>query len=233
MSAPRHVTPPASPVAPRTRTPASPVPWALKELQAPAQPPAPLRTRFGNGPNGGCSAAELTALREEMQEAQVKVASDARRAGFEEGRSAGRAEAERAADARLGQAIRAAADAAATIRQHEEHYVGVLEENLTALACAIARQVIQREVQLDPSSIRALVQDALAQFPQESTLKVRLNPADHSLLAGDAGYPDVTWMADPRVERGGCIVEGRERIVDGRVDIALDQIFRHISGIDA
>lgn len=233
MSAPRHITPPAGQVAPRTRTPASPVPWALKELHAPVQPPAPLRARFGNGPNGGCSAAELTALREEMQEAQVKVASDARRAGFEEGRSAGRAEAERAADARLGQAIRAAADAAAAIRQHEEHYVGVLEENLTALACAIARQVIQREVQLDPSAIRALVQDALAQFPQETALKVRLNPADHSLLAGDAGYPDVSWMADPRVERGGCIVEGRERIVDGRVDIALDQIFRHISGIDA
>jgi hypothetical protein len=38
------------------------------------------------------------------------------------------------------------------VSEHETHYVGVLEENLAALATVIARQVIQRDVMLDPSS---------------------------------------------------------------------------------
>ncbi len=38
------------------------------------------------------------------------------------------------------------------------------------------------------------------------------------------------WMADERVERGGCLIEGRERIVDGRVDMALERIYRALSG---
>jgi flagellar biosynthesis/type III secretory pathway protein FliH len=78
-----------------------------------------------------------------------------------------------------------------------------------------------------------LVQDALAQFPQETNLRVRLNPADHALLAGDPSYPEINWVADARIVRGGCVVEGRERIIDGRVDLALEQIFRKLSGTDA
>jgi flagellar assembly protein FliH len=40
-------------------------------------------------------------------------------------------------------------------------------------------------------------------------------------------------VADARIVRGGCVVEGRERIIDGRVDLALEQIFRKLSGTDA
>jgi flagellar biosynthesis/type III secretory pathway protein FliH len=32
------------------------------------------------------------------------------------------------------------------------------------------------------------------------------------------------------VERGGCVIEGRDRIVDGRVDTALERIYRGLSG---
>lgn len=233
MSAPRPVTPQSAPVAPRNRTPIAPVPWALEELKSPPASPIPLHLKLGRGPNGGCTASELTSLREEMQAQQMNTVREARRAGYDEGRLAGRTEAERAAETRVGTLVQAVSAAATSIRQHEEHYLGVLEENLTALACAVARQVMQREVQVDPSAIRELVQQALAEFPQEGQLRVRLNPLDHTLLSGDSGYPDVTWVADARVERGGCVVEGRERIVDGRVDMALEQIFRRVTGMDA
>jgi flagellar biosynthesis/type III secretory pathway protein FliH len=230
MSAPRRVTPPSAPVAPRTRPPIASLPWNLAEFNSPTVS-SDLARSF-TGMNNGCSAADVTSLREQMQEQQVRLLAEARRAAFEEGRGAGRAEAELAADRRVADAVSALSEAAGTIRQHQEHYAGILEENLTALACVIARQVIQRDVQLDPSQIRKLVQDALAEFPQEHALRVRLHPADHALLAGDSSYPEVSWVADPRVVRGGCVVEGRERIVDGRVDLALEQVFRRLTGTD-
>jgi len=40
---------------------------------------------------------------------------------------------------------------------------------------------------------------------------------------------DARWIADARVAPGGCIVEGRERIVDGRVDTALERIYRRLT----
>lgn len=229
MSAPRRITPPSSPAAPFPRAPIASVPWNLAEFKNPG-------AQGGAGGFGfelGCSGAELTALREEMQEQHVRAVAEARRAAFEEGRAAGRVEAQVAADRRVVDAVDAVARAAATVQKHTDLYAGVLEENLTALACAIARHVIQREVQLDPSQIRGLVRDAIAEFPQESTLRVRLHPADHAFLTGDSSYPDVTWIADARVERGGCVVEGRDRIVDGRVDLALEQVFRRLTGTDA
>lgn len=208
----------------------STLPWNLAEFSGPVSGavdgPGAVR-------NAGCSAAELTALREQMQEQNVRAIAEARRLAFEEGRATGRAEAQGAADRRVVDAVNAVSAAAADIRHHQEHYAGVLEENLVALATAIARHVIQREVQLDPSRIRALVQAAIAEFPHESALKVRLHPLDHALLNGDASYPEVTWVADARIVRGGCVVEGRERIVDGRIDLALEQVFRQLTGADA
>lgn len=230
MTLPRSIPRvPAAATGPR-RVPATPSPWDLTEFTAPA---VPLAAPRAPGSANHYSAAEVGRLREEMQAQHVAALADARRAGLEEGRAAGRAEAHEAAERRVADTLEALHAAIAAVKQQEEHYVGILEENLTALACAVARQVIQREVQLDPSAIRELVQAALNEFPQETTLKVRLHPHDHAMLAADPGYRDVTWIADPRIVRGGCVVEGRERVVDGRVDLALEQIFRVLTGLDA
>jgi flagellar biosynthesis/type III secretory pathway protein FliH len=36
-------------------------------------------------------------------------------------------------------------------------------------------------------------------------------------------------MADPAISAGGCLIEGHERIVDGRVDAALERLYRRLS----
>ena len=47
------------------------------------------------------------------------------------------------------------------------------------------------------------------------------------------GSREASWLADPRVARGGCLVEGRDRIVDGRVDTALERAYHRMAKIDA
>jgi flagellar biosynthesis/type III secretory pathway protein FliH len=39
----------------------------------------------------------------------------------------------------------------------------------------------------------------------------------------------MSWVPDARIARGGCVVEGRERIVDGRVDSALERVYRRLA----
>lgn len=116
----------------------------------------------------------------------------------------------------------------------------VLEENVAALAVIVARQIVTREVTLDRELVAELVRRALTEFKVEESVRIRVNPLDLAMLSmGDAGTGPITanrdasWMADPRVSRGGCLIEGRERIVDGRVDTGLERAYRRMAEIDA
>lgn len=154
--------------------------------------------------------------------------------GFEEGRREG----EQTEQARLRNSLRSVVDALDVIRASEERWNGALEENIGALACAIARHIVDREIAADPELVSRLVKRAVAEFRIDQPVRVRVNPNDLSIIeanadtanaeAGEAAR-DVHWIGDPRIASGGCVVEGRERIVDGRVDTALERAYRRIA----
>ncbi|MEO7360177.1 MAG: FliH/SctL family protein [Gemmatimonadaceae bacterium] len=155
----------------------------------------------------------------------------------------GRADGEKMAWAELLPRIESIADALGDaledVRLHQQRWTSNAEENLAVLAVAVARQLIAREVEVDPSIVAGLVQRALAQFPLEQQVSVRLHPEDaescNELLLPTEGnkFHEIRWIADAQVHRGGCMVEGRERIIDGRVDTALERIYRSIGNVEA
>lgn len=159
-----------------------------------------------------------------------------------EGYSRGYADGERAARAEREPAVEGAAamlaEALEAVRAHEARWQANLEENVAALAVLVARHVLQREVTADATAVRGLVAGALAQFPLDESVTVRAHPEDlqacRALLGESAvPLPEARWVADPAVGRGGCLVEGRERILDGRLDVALERAYRALAGIAA
>jgi flagellar biosynthesis/type III secretory pathway protein FliH len=169
-----------------------------------------------------------------------QAAADAERlaaevdAAYAAGVEAGRAEGEAAAhDALAGAA--ATLDVAATeVRTHEARWLGDLEAHVAALAVAVARHLVEREVVRDDTLVAELVARAVAEFPADQPLAVRAHPDDvPALKAAWAARPragELRWVPDAHVGRGGALVEGRERIVDGRVDAALERVYRAVSG---
>ena len=125
------------------------------------------------------------------------------------------------------------------MRGHEARWTSNAEENIAALAIVIARHLVQREVEVDPEIVRGLVLRALSQFPMDQVITVRLNPDDvascGSTLKPDAAgrMRDVRWISDAHILRGGCLVEGRERIIDGRVDTSLERAYRTVGQVQA
>ncbi len=173
--------------------------------------------------------------RRRAAEAQEERVGEAFERGLEEGRLAG----EIAERARLRTAVKAAAEALDEIRESEVRWTGAIEENICALAVAVARHVIGRELKEEAGPVLELVRAALVEFPIDQPIRIRLNPADLLAIrqlddAGEPGDPlaqdrDARWIADSHVAPGGCVVEGRERIVDGRVDTALERIYRRLT----
>lgn len=160
----------------------------------------------------------------------------ARALGYEEGRHEG----EHAEEARLRTALGAVEESIEALRDGEERWQGAIEENICALAVAVARHIIDREVADNPEILERLVRRALAEFPIDHPVRVRVNPNDLQILQSHGGQAaldaltdtpprEAHWIPDVRIAPGGSVVEGRDRIIDGRVDTALERVYRRLT----
>ena len=134
----------------------------------------------------------------------------------------------------------AAESALDDVRTAEARWLVNVEENLAAIAVGVAQQVIMRDVTAAPEIVLEMVSRAVQEFGLDQALSIRVNPGDlESLLSVERADGDdlgqitkgreVRWIHDARIEPGGCVVEGRERIVDGRVDTGLERLYRRLT----
>ncbi len=206
-------------------------PWALDELALPDIFTMPAEPVAMETESHGIYEAGQSASNDVYDRAQSEADAYAR----------GRADGERAArmhaDATVTVAVAALTAAVESVRTHEERWTANAEENIAALAVVVARHLVQREVEADAMIVRDLVQRALSNFPIDQLITVRLHPDDVAacgvVLAPDAAgrVRDIRWMPDVHILRGGCLVEGRERIIDGRVDTSLERAYRTIGQV--
>lgn len=164
-------------------------------------------------------------------------------AAYLRGLSDGRAQGEEAERARLLGAMMAAEHALDAVCAGESRWLANIEENIAAIAIAAAQQVLTREVTVSTETVIAIVTRAVQEFGLDQALSIRVNPNDlEALMSAERDGESATvitrgrevrWMSDARIERGGCVVEGRERIVDGRVDTGLERLYRRLTHTSA
>jgi flagellar assembly protein FliH len=205
-------------------------------LDAPPRESAAEAVRRALDEAGAAAAARERELREAEAEVRERLVGEAYTRGYEEGRSAG----ELGEAARLRTAVHAVQEALEELRAGEIRWTGTIEENVCALAVIVARQVIGRELAADVGPVAELVRTALREFPIDQPIRIRLNPADLNALSSIGALQDDAlaelatgresrWLPDASIAPGGCVVEGRERIVDGRVDTALERVYRRLT----
>lgn len=151
--------------------------------------------------------------------------------GYAEGHAAARAEAE----AELAGALDVVAAAASALDEGSARIRGQVATTVRALAVAVAKHLVEREVAEDPAIMEHLVTRALAQAPLASPLVVRLHTADlHALQESGAlarcavEHVELRWTPDATVSRGSVVVDGPAAIVDGRVDRVLLDLYEAI-----
>lgn len=217
--------------------------WALDEF--------PSEDLFVEAPRAGPERAADRAVNQaakQQSEADIELRIAAERARAEaDGYSRGRTDGERAARESLEEAtasvIAALDSAVSSVRMHEARWLGNVEENIAAVAVLVAKQIVQRELASDASIIVDLVRNAIAHYPMEEEISVRLHPEDMAICrsvlscqqtsSSDPDMHSIRWIADPAIGRGGCLTEGRERIIDGRVDTSLERAYRTLAGVHA
>ena len=111
------------------------------------------------------------------------------------------------------------------------------EQQLVQLAIAIATRVIQREISLDADLLIAMARVALDRLGESSSATIRLHPDDYAAAmkagSGRLSTDTVTVVADPIVNRGGCLVESDFGLIDLGVSSQVNEIATALLGEDA
>ena len=135
--------------------------------------------------------------------------------------------AERQRGQRLHEALDVLNGMARALQQREAVALAEVEDVVIDLALQVARAVLDRELDVSADPGREALTRALALAPQHHAATARLNPADAALLDGldelGAGRP-LTVVADPVVERGGCLLDTAGRQIDAQVGTALARV---------
>jgi flagellar assembly protein FliH len=154
---------------------------------------------------------------------------------FEAGVAAGVAEERARNEERARDAMQTLARAAEQLEAIQAEFARDRERDLHGLALAVARQMLQREVQLDPTLVVGWVRRALELLPLDTLIEVRMHPGDLAALGEAAkeslspgAHVQLTWVADAGLDPGGFVLETPQRVVDGRADVALRQLYERL-----
>lgn len=156
-------------------------------------------------------------------------------ASFEAGYAAGLRDGVAQAGAQLKPASQVLQGVARDLAGKVSVLVSDRQRDLEALALAVARQLVQREVTADPALVATWITRAIALLPHDLTIEIRVHPAEleamapvrDTLLPKDSGVT-LHWIADAEVGRAGFVVESPQRLVDGRLDVALRALYERL-----
>jgi flagellar assembly protein FliH len=151
---------------------------------------------------------------------------------FQEGRQAGRKEAERS----LHSAATALAAALEEISQLRRTIIHNSSQDMLHLVLTIARQVLHAEITVKPETILSVIERALSASISSDSYRVKVHPRDLELvkenkpffLARVSGLKNIHFEGDDTISRGGCRVESELGEVDATIETQLEELRQYL-----
>ncbi len=112
-----------------------------------------------------------------------------------------------------------------------------VQQELVNLCIALLKQLVRRELKLDPGQVVAVVRDSLSALPLSSrNIQIRLNPEDVKLVQEALGTQteSSSWtiVEDPVVSCGSCKVLTETSRIDATIESRIAQLITQVFGGD-
>ncbi len=167
--------------------------------------------------------------REEVETLAAREAAqqDGFKRGYEEGQHAAREEIEQLKQ-RLENVLRALEKPLQAIDDQ-------VRAELVALALAVARQILRREIKADPNHLIGLIREAVKQLPsQTQSLVIHLNPEDAETIRKTIHEVDDKqhWRVidDPGLHQGECQIHTETSFIDAGIDALIARLSAELLG---
>ena len=126
------------------------------------------------------------------------------------------------------QAGRSLNAAALQLRLMDQETLADLEQQVVALALALAQEILGREVRAFDDVAISSAMKAMSLTPDRGPCVLRVHPHDRAAVVGYVSAADqrqdVEVVADPGVERGGCLAVAGPLLVDAQITSAIARI---------
>lgn len=167
---------------------------------------------------------------EQLENIQGQAYKEAYDEGFEKGYRDGHQESKEHLQQQVGIMNAVLNQCAAPIKQVDNE----IEEQLVQLAIALTRQLVRREIKMEPSHIVAIVREAMEALPVASRdVRVMLHPEDSQVInkamaTGENQY----WklVDDPTMNRGDCRIQTESSSIDASIERRLASIIATMLG---
>jgi flagellar assembly protein FliH len=165
-----------------------------------------------------------------IAEASTEIA-DVRAEGYRIGRESGYSDGMAAARAELADALMVVQAAALSAQRVRDQLLASTEHEIVELVIESVRTVIGTRVESDPTFVLQTVEHALQRLGNQNVVRLRVNPADLSVVAshldtrGGAVQPFEVF-GDGSIGIGGCIIDTAAGEIDARLDVQLEALTR-------
>ena len=196
------------------------IPWTWRRGAAAREAARPVQA----------SAEREIAVVMQSQEFERRLRTETESA-FRRGEAAGRQAAAGEFDAALAGLARSI-EALAGCRAR---YCRDAERDVVAMALAVARRILRREVQIDSGALLGLVRAAFDSASMRDITEVRVHPSFASALTSHLtaiGAPQsIVVKADATLEQGAVLVETTHGAIDASAETQLDEIGRGFASL--
>ncbi len=110
-------------------------------------------------------------------------------------------------------------------KEIRERVLRETEKDILRLAVRLAEKIVGKEIDEDKDTIKSIVSTALQNARQKERITIRVNPADlptvqqnNEQFKSTAQTKFIDFVADPRVIKGGCLIESEVGTVDARLE---------------
>lgn len=201
-------------------------PFAWPQFGRPAQqdrePPRPA-------PEPAAAGQALERMLAERESRWRAEAEAARREAYQQGMEEGVRQAAAQWDAALQRLARSLEE----IAGYKPRLRLEAEREVVALALAIARRILRRELHIDPEALLGLVKAAMEKASQREITAVRIRPEHAERLRAHLariGAPEaIEVRPDSSLEPGAVILEVTRGMIDASLETQLDEIGRGLA----
>lgn len=170
----------------------------------------------------------------QLEEIEKKAFEEAFAEGREAGLAAARAEMKTHQD-RLNAQVAAIAAVFDKLSKPLEDMDTEVGEQLARLATAVAKQVIRRELRMDPAQVIAVMRETVSLLPAAARqVRIHVHPEDAAVIRECLAAPggDRAWslLEDPVMTRGGCLVTTDTAQIDARLESRIAAVVSSMFG---
>ncbi len=164
------------------------------------------------------------------------IAEQARKEGYEQGFNEGQKDGLLAGQADVNAKVRKFSALIHALNKPLELIDDEVIEQLVQLSITVSRQIIRRELKIDPGQVMAVVRESMSILPASARdIKIYLHPEDARLVREILSVDEDTdrpWtiVDDAVLTHGSCRIKSENSFIDASVEQRLNQVISDLLG---